>query len=254
VQGEFEGEGGPLAYGAFNANPSLVGFDHFAGEREAESGASLSGFIAGFSGEEAVEDFLELIGGDPGAGVLDDDFGDGGLGMVFDLNGEPSAGRHRLTGVDDEVHQDLLNLSDIDECLRMAIVGGLQLNAMLLEILFDEDEDIADDLGEIGDVTDVSFLTGIGEETGGDFSGALSGGEDFIERAVAAFRILIPKPKLGVIDDGHQDVVEFVRDREGKLADGPQFLGLHQLLPEFLDLLQKFLFSFARHGRLQTER
>lgn len=82
VQGEFEREG-VLADGAFDADTSLMSFDHFAGKHKAESRTTLSGFVAGFGREEAVEDFFELIGWNPGAGVFHDDFRDGCLGWFL---------------------------------------------------------------------------------------------------------------------------------------------------------------------------
>ena len=60
---------------------------------------------------------------------------------------------------------------------------------------------------------------------------------------------------LGVVDDGHQHVVELVRGGADQLAQGSQLLGLGKLLLEDIDLLLEtgpVGVTAGTHGSLPT--
>src|SRR5271154_6214658 len=99
-------EGCALAGGAGGPDAAAVLGDDAAADGEAEAGAAHGAGVGGVDLVEALEDALELVGGDAAALIADLDFGLVGVdaaGAEVDLG----AGRGELDGVGDEVGEGL---------------------------------------------------------------------------------------------------------------------------------------------------
>ncbi len=92
---------------AFGADGAAVGQHDVLGDGEAEAGAS--GFAgAGFvDAIEAFEQAREVLGGDAGAEILDEEFY--GVGNGAGAEDDSSAGGAVLQGIVDQVGEDLVN-------------------------------------------------------------------------------------------------------------------------------------------------
>jgi hypothetical protein len=101
-----------------------------------------------------------------------------------------------------------------------------------LHLALQQHERLLDQRREIGWREFLAAVAGHPQDAVGDFFGAGSGGEDAIERLVASRFVFVPQAQLGVVDDRHQHVVEFVRRGPGELAEGGHPLGAEQFLLE----------------------
>ena len=79
--------------------------DDAAADGEAEAGAALLPGVGGFDLVEAVEDGVELIGGD--AATLVGDLEQDGVGGDLDVDADGGGGRGEFDGVREEVGEDL---------------------------------------------------------------------------------------------------------------------------------------------------
>ena len=143
--GETQAHGCAAGTGGVEGDVAVVREEDSLGDGETEAGA------VGATGEKAVEDVIGDLGGDSRAGVDDVDHGVA-RAVVFlreGADGDGSALGHGVGGVEKKVEENLLELSlvDID-------VNGLfrrveaEADFALGELEADEDEGVADDVGE----------------------------------------------------------------------------------------------------------
>ena len=241
--GEAEGEGGALAETAFGAEAAVVGFDDVSADGEAEAGAAEArGIGAGLGGEEGFEDAPEVGGGDADAVVGDADFGEAAGGVLgdADLDDAASGGGHGLSGVDDEVHQDLLDLGGVDAGVGAALGAEVELDAVVGEVFVDEHEDFFDEADNVGGLEVVGPAgAGEAEDAAGDGGGALGGFEDLFEGFAAVFGVGVAEAELGVVEDGGEGVVELVADAAGEDAETADALEGDELAAEGFDFFKR---------------
>lgn len=218
--------------------------DNVLAEGQAETGAASTGFVALFGGIEGFKDFADRIGGHAGARVANHDFSRFRALIFSHDDAQVAALGHGLAGVDDQVEEDLLYLRGVDFGDGVANDFHLTVNTVVEEVFFGEEENLADDWFEFGRFEAVALAAREGKHAGGDAASALTGGEDFVEGFGAGGVVLVAQAHPGVIDGGHQDVVELMRDRRGERADARKTLGLHQLVAQQGDLS----FEFANAG------
>ena len=174
----------------------------------------------------------------------------GGLARVFvvehhvrRLDHEPAAGGHRVAGVDDEVHQHLLELAAVH------LDGAdVRLGAHVdRDVLADQPAEHLVQLGdERVDVEERRFhelLPGEAEQLPGEAARGLAGAADLVERLPDRVigRAGPPSSHPGPAEDHGQQVVEVVGDAAGQPADRLHLLGLAQLLLQLQALGDVFL-------------
>ena len=103
--GKHDVEGGSEAEVALRPDGAAVLLDDAAADREAEAGAALLAGVGGFDLLEAVEDAVELVGGDAAAFV--DDFQEDGVGGGFGVDANGGGDRRELDRVGEQVGEDL---------------------------------------------------------------------------------------------------------------------------------------------------
>ena len=142
----------------FGINKAAGLFDDPVDRRESKAGA-LADF---FGGEKRLEDLLYNVGWNAGPGVADFNQNIIGSGHAFvcevfafrgrnigRAQGELSAVRHGIAGVDREVHNDLLELRNIDlHRPQVAAVNGFQ-HHLLADQPLKQHPEIAQDFAEI---------------------------------------------------------------------------------------------------------
>jgi hypothetical protein len=127
VGGESEVEGGAFAQGAGGPDVAAVLGDDGAADGEAEAGAAHGAGVGGVDLLEALEDLLELVGGDAAAVVLDFDEGflvGDVLGDQLDLAGDGRRRRRELDGVGDEVDEHLEDAVGVGPDMNVAALDG----------------------------------------------------------------------------------------------------------------------------------
>jgi hypothetical protein len=140
--------------------------------------------------------------------------------------------RARLTGVCHQVQEHLLNL--VADRPHGRDRGPLR-TATLYFITRSNHERFLDDGGQVYGANCSDF--GQAQHAVGDLLGPLSGGEDLFKCLVAGGVVFVAHSQLGVVEDGHQHVVEFVRRGAHQFAKRRHPLGLKQLLLERFELL-----------------
>ena len=198
----------------------------------------------GLGGEEGVEDFFFLIGGDADAAVEDADeelAGGVELGAEDDF-AEPEGGiGHGLHGVANEIDEDLLNLDgialDTGEC-----GGGLDAEADAAgDGLFAEEEgSFPEEGGDVVAAAGEALAAEEGAEAVEGFAGAGAVGEDALggEESAVVVDLLAAEPTeagVGVGDDGGEGLADLVRDGGGDLADAHHAGGVFEI---FLGLVE----------------
>ena len=151
------------------------------------------------------------------------------------MNGEPSAVGHGVTGVDDQIHQHLLELPGIglDAGRARAGMGG--------ELDVFADQPAQHLLGGAQQFVDGEphglqhLLAAEGEQLAGEHGGPGSG--FFNGMGLAAHGRIhaeLVLEKRGIAVDDHQQVVEVVRDAAGERAQGLHLMRLADALFELL--------------------
>ena len=103
--GKHHVERGAGAEVALRPDGAAVLLDDAAADGEAEAGAALLAGVGGFDLLEAVEDGVELVGGDAAAFV--DDFEEDGVGGGFGVDANGGGGGRELDGVGEQIGEDL---------------------------------------------------------------------------------------------------------------------------------------------------
>ena len=157
--------------------------------------------------------------------------------------------RHGVFGVDDEIHDDLLELAGIG---ASAADGGSEAGGEF-DIFADEGAQETLHVGDDGvDVDDFEFeklFAAEGEELAGQSGGAVGGllnGFGFGMQRMAEGELV--EHDLGVSADDHEEIVEVVGDAAGEAADGFHFLGLAELVFENAALGDVFGNAFENVG------
>jgi hypothetical protein len=149
---------------------------------------------------------------------------------VAGLDGEPTAVGHRVAGVEDEVHDHLLDLPGVD--LDVVKVGGG--DDVQLDVLADDAREHAprlrERLVEVDDAWREHLPPAEGEELLRQLRGSQPGRADL--RRLDAHRVLcleVAQHQVRVADDHGEEVVEIVRDASGELSDGVHLLRVAEL-------------------------
>ena len=136
----------------------VVLLDDLPADAQAQAGAAVAVLVGLLGRVERLEDQAELFRRDADAGVGDADLGHLRRGVLADLDRQPAAARHRLAGVDDQVEQDLLDLARHAGHLRPAVEPLLDLDAVLAQVLFGQDQHFLDQRDEVGHAGAASTL------------------------------------------------------------------------------------------------
>ena len=124
---EPEAEGGALGGRFEELDIAAVGAENALGDGESEAGAF------GSVGEKGVKDLGLLLAWDAFTGITDNESCIALLSLCFDVNG--SASVHGLGSVEDEIEDDLLDLSFVD-FNGEALTRGVELYLYLLLLEF----------------------------------------------------------------------------------------------------------------------
>ena len=149
------------------------------------------------------------------------------------LEHERAAVRHRVAGVDREVHQDLLNLPRVRLDVGDVVAGAEDD----VDVLADQPAQQRLDLAEAGPRIEHPRLEDLAaaerEQLPGQRGGAIRRETDLVEMpGLDAPRRQHLREQLAVALDRRQQVVEVVGDAAGELADGLHLLRLAVLLLE----------------------
>jgi hypothetical protein len=108
---------------------------------------------------------------------------------------------------------------------------------------------ILDQLDHVGRLLAGSPVAGDPQHAVGDLGRPVGRREDLLERLVPGGRILVPQAQLGVVENGHQHIVELVGGGAHQLAQGRQLLRLVELFLEDFDLLlETRMIAGSTHG------
>jgi len=238
--GEINGEDGTAAELALDEDVTAALLDDAVNGGKAEASA----FAFFFRGEEGLEDAGLGFAVHALAVVAD---GDHDVGAVFDesifravgivegdaggANADFPAVRHGVFGVDDEIHDDLFELSGIG---AGAADGGGETGGEF-DIFADqraqETFHVRDDSVDVDDLEFKMLFTAEGQELAGECGGAIGGllnGFDLGMERVGRGELV--EENLGVAADDHEQIVEVVSDASGQTANGFHFLRLTELI------------------------
>src|ERR1039458_259308 len=129
-QGQREVEGCAGAEFAFGPDAAAVGQDDVLDDGQAEAGAAGLAGACFVDAVEALEDAIEVLGGDAGAEVLDGEFDFGGnIGLKQPrADANPAAGFAVLEGVLNEVAEDLVHGVGIGQDQRIGRAGRFEFD------------------------------------------------------------------------------------------------------------------------------
>ena len=139
-----------LADHAFNPNPSVVLLDDLAAHAQAEAGATVALLIRILGRVEGLEDTAELIGRDADPTVGNPNFHHMRCQILANVDPQTSTIEHRLTGINDQVQENLLDLTGNDLCDGPTVVALFNVNAMLGEVFFGKKQHFIDQLSNVG--------------------------------------------------------------------------------------------------------
>jgi hypothetical protein len=219
----------------------------------------------GLGGEEGVEDAILDVRRDPLAAVLDDqlgivaglelaerfrfaDFSDSGV------HAELATARHGIAGVDDEVHDDLLELAGV----QMNRATCVQLRAQL-DVLGDQAMqhflELADRLVEVQQLWVADLSSAEGEQLTRQSTSSLGAAFDLLQvrehgPGRQSRELELGHRQLGVAEDRGQDVVEVVRHAACEQSDRLELLRVQQL---FVQLLRAVAFADVARDAEQTD-
>ena len=142
-------------------------------------------------------------------------------------NADGARAGDRIAGVDDEIHDNLLEIGGIGENARQ-IFGAVTLK---LDVL---GQKAREHVAQVGQRDAEIQRLGAGNLTPAEDKqlprqgrGALAGGEHLRETGTVLLgQRCIVQGETGVTEDDREEVVEIVRDAGGEFADGLHFLGL----------------------------
>ena len=146
------------------------------------------------------------------------------------LDRQRPAGRHRVAGVDGEVHDHLLDLRAVGEHGRQPLVGQHRDLDVLADQPPQHRQQRGGHLAEVERDRVEDLLAGEGQELARELGGALGGALDLGQLVGARPGADPPAGDLAVAADHGQQVVEVVRHAAGELADGLHLLRLPELV------------------------
>ncbi len=147
------------------------------------------------------------------------------------LDAQRAALRHRVAGVDREVHQDLLDLVRIGLDRPQVRAGHRQQLDVLADQAAQHAVQVQRQLAEVDDPRLDDLLAGEGEQTVREVRGALRRLADLPQLRLQRMRGAEPGvDQIRVAEDHRQHVVDVVRDAAGQAADALELLHLRQLL------------------------
>ncbi len=147
--------------------------------------------------------------------------------------------RHRVPGVDRQVHDHLLELSRVGvDAIERRIQSGHQPDVLADQAL-QQRFSASHDLIEVQHLRLQDLLAAEREQLLGQRRGAFTGPPHLLDvgaRGMPGFEFL--EHQVAVAEDGREQVVEVVRDAAGQAADG---LHLPRLLELFLERVARLL-------------
>ena len=99
-------------------------FDDLPADAQAETGAAVAVFVGVFRCVKWLKNLAQLVGGNPNPRVSDANLRHACDLILADIDSQASASRHRLASVDDEIDQDLLDLSGDDGPVATSAVAA----------------------------------------------------------------------------------------------------------------------------------
>src|SRR5450830_1229962 len=217
-QEDREGRAGTRCRGSTDVSVMLV--DDGIGCRQAKAAA------ATLRTEERIEDSAKVRLGDPYTGVAEVDadivawsqvrvravvYGD-----VACNDGNRSSGRHRLVSVDDNIGEDLRQLSFVDACPPQ--IRGQVETSRNIRIAQGEGDSFLQDVRKVLDRTDGSPSLGEGQQLLRQPAGLEDLPLGFLEEFVGGVRVILDACEVDVADDAGQHVVEVMSDASCKDA------------------------------------
>src|SRR5262249_52269127 len=110
LQWQLHGKGRSLSNDALDSDSSLVLLDDLTAHAQPQAASTMAMVIGVFRAVEGLKDEPQLVRWNAGSGVGDEDFRHLGRAVLANFNSQPSAARHGLTCIDDQVEQNLLDL------------------------------------------------------------------------------------------------------------------------------------------------
>jgi hypothetical protein len=160
---------------------------------------------------------------------------------------------HRIAPVDDQVHDDLLELSAVGAGEAGAVVHPELQRHLLADDPPEHARQIAHDARDVDDLVRDHLGAAECEQPVRQTCSVAAGGEDLVdERARGVARREASRDQLGVRREDRGEVVEVVRDAPGEAAERVEHLGLQELLldgPAFLHLAAEQLVGSAELRR-----
>src|SRR5262245_18799375 len=182
LQGKLDGEFRALAGDALDTNTALMLLDDLPAHAQAQAVAAVAFLVGHLGGVKRLEDQAQLVKRDADASVADANLGHVRKRIGAHLNGEPATGWHRLTRVDDQVQQDLLDLPANDRGLRPTVKLLLDLHLMLAQVFTAQQQHIFDQAHQIDQFAMHRLIPRVAEHAADDGGGALAAFEDLFER------------------------------------------------------------------------
>jgi hypothetical protein len=134
---------------------------------------------------------------------------------------------HRLSGIDDKIQENLLDLTGDDLDYRPVVIFRLDLNTVFAQVFFREQQHLFDQSNQIGRCPLGRLISREAEHAIYNRGGALPTFEYLLKSLSPSGRIVLgSQTQARVVDNRGQDVVEFVSDTGRQSTDATQPLRL----------------------------
>src|SRR5262249_18376717 len=131
----------------------------------------------------------------------------------------------------------------------------VHMDMVLAQVLLGENQHLFDGCSKIGLDRLRGMVTSEPEHAVDDGGGALAAFQDLVKRLrPRGFVASASKPDLGVVDNGGEDVVEFVSNAGRQSTDRGESLGVKKLLPQLVGFAAGNHQVLASHGLLSSWR
>ena len=150
-QGQANGKRRPFSQGTLHTDFPPMCFDDVAACRQSKSCAALAAFVGTILGrEKGIEDLRQLFWRNSRTGVADGHVHRFGAGCGPDPDQDPAAFGHRLSRIDQQVEQDLLDLVSVRPAEWRVIVFLFDGDSVFAQFALEQYQGILGQRGQIG--------------------------------------------------------------------------------------------------------